>query len=359
MKFSPCGLATGIGSLPHTDPAAAVSIVKEFFPVIPHWPQLPKSSAKEFYYTQFLQVLLDLELLKVEKGTRACFLDEEPDWPERLAGFYDLYLRATEGDESALRRFAFSPGAAEGFYHFCRELQRSGLETARYLKGQVVGLLTAAFQITDQKGVPSYYNPMLRDVILKQLSLQALWQVRTLSSFGLPVMIFMDDPVIDSYGRYDRIGVDRGDVQDALAEFASCVRSAGGIAGVHSCSDLDWSLLLEADIDVISFDAYQFADSFLLFPEHLEKFLERGGVVAWGIVPTVGKAISGEDAASLRGRMRRLLQDLVDKGVTARLLYTQSLITPACGAGTLTEPQAERIYSLTAELSNEWKAIID
>lgn len=357
MKFSPCGLATGIGSLPHTDPAAAISIIKECLPVIPHWPQLPRSTEREFYYTQFLQVLLDLGLLRVEKGTRACFPDEDPDWLERLASFYELYLQAAEGDSSALRRFAFPPGAAEGFYHFFDELHRSGLGRARYLKGQVVGLLTAGFQITDQKGVPSYYNQQLRDVILKQLSLQAAWQVQTLGEFGLPVIIFLDDPVIDSCGRYDRIGVDKGKVQAELAEFAAYVRNSGGLAGVHSCSDLDWSLLLEADIDVVSFDAYQFAASFLLFPELVQGFLEKGGVIAWGIVPTDGKALSAEGVKSLLERMRRLLRELVGKGVDPRLLYSQSLVTPACGAGTLTETQAERIYHLTAGLARDWESI--
>ena len=73
MKFSPCGLATGIGSLPHIDPRVAVDLVKKYLPVVPHWPQLPRSTDREFYHTQFLQVLQDLGLLRVEKGKRTCF----------------------------------------------------------------------------------------------------------------------------------------------------------------------------------------------------------------------------------------------------------------------------------------------
>lgn len=112
-------------------------------------------------------------------------------------------------------------------------------------------------------------------MLFSSSSLQALWQVRTLSSFGLPVMIFMDDPVIDSYGRYDRIGVDRGMCRMYWRN-SHPAYAAPGSCGVHSCSDLDWSLLLEADVDVISFDTYQFADSFLLFPDLIRGFMERG-----------------------------------------------------------------------------------
>jgi hypothetical protein len=254
MHFHPCGCATGIGSLPHLDPAIAVSLVEEYLPIIPHWPQLPRLSVKEHFCTQFLQVLNDLGLLRVENGTKAYFLDEEDGWPERLASFYELYIRAAEGDEEVLKKFSFPPGSAEGFYYFYGELKKKGTHRAKYLKGQVVGLLSVGFQVTNQSGVPAYYDAQLRDVLLKQLSLQAAWQVKALEEFGLPVIILMDDPVIDSCGRYDRITVDKYEVTAELAEFATFVGRFGGLVGVHSCADIDWSILFDADLDIISFD---------------------------------------------------------------------------------------------------------
>lgn len=357
MKLHPEGLATGIGSLPHKDPSVAVSIVKEYLPYIPHWPQLPRSTEKEFYLTQFLKFLQDLGILRVTKGTKASFASDEPGWPENLARFYEVYLRSAEGDEQSLANLAFPPGAATGFETFLKILKERGTGEARFLKGQVVGLLTAGFQITDPQGRPAYYDPQLRDVLLKQLSLQAAWQVRTLGKFGLPVLIFMDDPVIDSCGRYDRIVVSKEEVMAELGEFANFVRSQGGGAGVHSCADLDWSILLEADIDVISFDAYQFAGSFALFPGLLQDFLAKGGVIAWGLVPTSGEALAAEGIDSLEVRTKDMLRTLVKKGIDPQLLKSQSLITPACGAGTLTEPEAVRIYQLTAALAAKWEEI--
>lgn len=355
MHFHPCGCATGIGSLPHIDPAIAVSLVKEYLPIIPHWPQLPRLSVKEHFCTQSLQVLNDLGLLRVENGTKAYFLDEEDGWPERLASFYELFIRVAEGDEEVLKKFSFPPDSAEGFYYIYGELKKKGTYKAKYLKGQVAGLLSVGFQITDQSGVPAYYDVQLRDVLLKQLSLQAAWQVKTLEKLGLPVIIFMDDPVIDSCGRYDRITVDKYEVKAELAEFASFVGGFGGLVGVHSCADIDWPILFDADLDIISFDAYQFATNFALYPEHIQKYLENDGVIAWGIVPTDGDALAKEDLETLKRRFNRLLKQLVEKGVNPRLLYENSMITPACGAGTLTEDQAKRIYQLTAELAKDWR----
>jgi hypothetical protein len=355
MHFHPCGCATGIGSLPHLDPAIAVSLVEEYLPIIPHWPQLPRLSVKEHFCTQFLKVLNDLGLLRVENGTKAYFLDEEDGWPERLASFYELYIRAAEGDEEVLKKFSFPPGSAEGFYYFYGELKKKGTHRAKYLKGQVVGLLSVGFQVTNQSGVPAYYDAQLRDVLLKQLSLQAAWQVKALEEFGLPVIILMDDPVIDSCGRYDRITVDKYEVTAELAEFATFVGRFGGLVGVHSCADIDWSILFDADLDIISFDTYQFATNFALYPKHIQKHLENGGVIAWGLVPTDGEALAKEDLETLKSKFNGLLKQLAEKGVDPRLLYENSMITPACGTGTLNEDQAERIYQLTAQLAKAWR----
>jgi hypothetical protein len=360
MHFHPCGCATGIGSLPHLDPAIAVSLVKKYLPLIPHWPQLPQRSVKEYFCTQFLQTLSDLGLLQVERGRKAYFLDEEADWPERLASFYELYIRAADGDREALNNFSFSPGSAEGFYYLYGELKEKGIKGSKYrpeyLKGQVVGLLSVGFQVTDRRGVPAYYNAQLRDVLLKQLSLQAAWQVKTLEELGLPVIIFMDDPVIDSCGRFDRITVNKDEVKAELAEFASFVRRFGGLAGVHTCADIDWSILFDADLDVISFDAYQFATNFILYHRSIQKYLKNGGVVAWGIVPTDVEALAKEDLDTLKNKFYGFIKQLAGKGVDPRLLFENAMITPACGTGTLNEDQANRIYQLTADLARDWKS---
>jgi hypothetical protein len=54
------GAITGIGSLPHTDPTAAVQLVAELCPEIPFWPQLPQRSRGELMVEQALTPFTDL-----------------------------------------------------------------------------------------------------------------------------------------------------------------------------------------------------------------------------------------------------------------------------------------------------------
>jgi hypothetical protein len=357
LPIRPGGLPTGIGSLPYLDKDTAVALVKKYFPAVPHWPQLPRANKREYFTYQNLNLLAELGLLQIERYDRAFFASDDAAWPERLAAFYEIYLQAGAGNVEALARFAFPPGAADGWYRFYGDLEEQGTGPARFLKGQIAGLLTVGFQITDPRGRPAYYDSQLRDLLLKQLSIQASWQAWSLGKFGLPVMIFMDDPVIYSCGMSDRICVTRSEIISELNEFAAAVRSFGAVAGLHSCADLDWSLLLETDLNIISFDTYQYAASFALFPQLIQSFLERSGVVAWGLIPTGAEALAGENLASLQGRAKRLWSELERKKIDLRLVQSQSLVTPSCGTGTLTEQEAARAYELTSALAAEWDSL--
>ena len=59
IVFQPDGAATGIGSLPYTNPLVALNLIREHLPDIPHWPQLPQRGIREHFCHQFLQPLVD------------------------------------------------------------------------------------------------------------------------------------------------------------------------------------------------------------------------------------------------------------------------------------------------------------
>ncbi|HUV88713.1 MAG TPA: hypothetical protein VMY80_03595 [Anaerolineae bacterium] len=347
--FEPCCLATAIGSLPHTDVARGTALMFESVPEIPTWVQFPRRVFHENMMVQFTERLPGL----VEEGDRVYFDTGASAFTEQLTDFYTRYLAASEGgDLAALDTFGLSLQYAAGFAEFVARLPEQPAPPVM-LKGQVTGPFTLGTNLPDQDRRCSYYDDQLRDVIVKTVALKAVWQIARLGTFGAPVMIFLDEPALLGFGSQTFITVSREDVVGDLKEVAAAIHAHGALAGVHCEANTDWSLLMEADLDVLDFDAYDHLQAITLYPAELRAFLERGGSLGWGIVPTLSReAAAIESVASLLGRLEEGLERLVRKGFERDLLLRRALLTPSCGAGgVLTEPLAERVLGLLHELS--------
>ena len=174
INILPAGIATGLGSTPFTEVAPAMAMIKQYLPLVPHWPQLPRRGVPEGLIFQAFRCLVETGLVQVT-GDQAAFDTAAPDWPERLTEFYTICLEAEQGSPEALARFSFSSDSAAGFTAFMAELQ-SGPAAALMVKGQVVGPLTMGFRLKDGDGNLAFYDEQLRDLVNRTLALHAAWQ---------------------------------------------------------------------------------------------------------------------------------------------------------------------------------------
>ena len=147
------------------------------------------------------------------------------------------------------------------------------------------------------------------------------------------------------------MNVGREEVLEALKRAMEGVR---GIKGIHVCANTDWPLVLEAGFDIVNFDAYGYRENFLLWAEQIRAFLERGGIVAWGIVPTDAEALKGATTEELLGALLKGVEELRAAGLAEGLL-SRFLITPSCGTGSLGESEAEKVYGLLQQVSETLK----
>ncbi|MBC7227562.1 MAG: methionine synthase [Thermoflexales bacterium] len=329
-----------IGSTPHTDPVEAVRTVLEHFPEIPAWPQLPQRSFLEHIHVQFSEGFPGVVVDAVE---RKVFVDSTRDLTEGLERLYQAYL-AGDVDFAAI-----SETYAAGFAPFLREVATRP-HPPLAVKGQVIGPVCWGMTVTDRRGRPILYDEALADALVKHLAMKAAWQERELRKVCPNVIIFVDDPYVAAMGSaYFALG--RTQVRAFLEEVLGAIQ---GVKGVHCCANADWSLFLETSVDILSLDAYGYAESLALYPEEVYAFLERGGMIAWGIVPTSKEAFR-ETMESLVERLHGAMDLLVRKGVPLEKILAASLVTPACGTGTLSLELAERIFRLTAEVSAEMR----
>jgi methionine synthase II (cobalamin-independent) len=114
--------------------------------------------------------------------------------------------------------------------------------------------------------------------------------------------------------------------------------------------------VLDLAIDILSFDAYNYASSLSTHVDKVKSFLARGGTIAWGIVPNDQDTLAGESSASLRDRLEEAMAPFSRNGVAFKQIIAQGLITPSCGLDALAVEAANRALELTAKLSSELRA---
>ncbi|KLU65000.1 hypothetical protein DEAC_c29670 [Desulfosporosinus acididurans] len=349
IQFKPNFLISGVGSVPHTRGEEALELIWSSIPRAPHWPQLPGLGAESSFVAQYLNALLETGVIEDVNAPK--FQIEAKDWTERMTAFFELYLKALDGDEEALQKFGFSDAGGEGFELFCRDLELNGTRNAVLLKGQLSGSLTLGMQITDNQRKASYYNETLRDMLVKNLAMHAEWQTKRLQSFGLPVLMTIDDPGLYAFGASTHVTLDRTQLIEELNIIAGGIVRQRGIPGVHVCAGMDWTLIFDSAIKVLNFDAYSYMPSMMVLGEPLNEFLQRGGILSWGIVPTNNNAWE-ESGDTIRRRLEDNIRELVKRGVDESLLRQQSMLTPSCGTGTLSKELAEHIYKLLVDIGS-------
>jgi hypothetical protein len=314
---------------------------------IPVWPQLSAYRGEQM----MIQFIAGLPGLESHDG-RSLFLTKRPGFEGELLAFYEEYLAVTAGDLALHEsRFRLNDENGETLFAFLERLQK-GRRSLKAVKGQIVGPFTLLSGLKDEDDRLALYDPRLRDVVVKTLALKAQWQAGILGRFGAPALVFIDEPVLSGFGSSAFISVSANDIRAMLEEVVHHIHEAGGLAGVHVCGNTDWSILFGTSVDVINFDAYTYFERFALYREGLFSFLRRGGVVAWGIVPTTdGDAAGQETADSLARKWLEQAGTLTGPGLSLESLLQHSLITPSCGCGSLGEGAAERVVRLTRQVS--------
>jgi hypothetical protein len=103
----------------------------------------------------------------------------------------------------------------------------------------------------------------------------------------------------------------------------------------------------------IIFDAYAYFDNITLYRPSFINFINRGGVLAWGIVPTLDPdAVDLESTDRLLVKWEDQLAALKNFGLMEKTLLRQTLVASACGAGALTLERARKVLAMTRGVSD-------
>lgn len=310
------GAVTGIGSLPHADTTAAIEFVFASAPDLPYIPQLRAVEPSDSMVVQGLLGVRGVEFvvghgLVVDPIVLHPLAKVVPNLDHRAYHAFHAFLDAVPGHTGPIK-WQFAGPLTLGMV-----LMRHGVpaRTAFDVAVRAVRVTTRAIYRLIRDACPE----ALQVVVLDEPSASAVLCP------GFPVP---PDAAIDL-------------VSGALAGLELSAK-----VGVHCCAEADSSALLAAGPSVLSLPIHD-----RIFPgvAMLSRFLDYGGVVAWGVVPTDRPVSFGADRywRDLAGHWARL----VEYGFDPEVLRRQSLVTPACGLDSHTVEQAEHVFSLCREIS--------
>ncbi|WAC04006.1 MAG: hypothetical protein OS112_05890 [Methanoregula sp.] len=337
MISPPQSRATGVGALPHTDPKQACADVLSIFPEFPYVPTLPERGQKETI------VYTDSEQLpgRMIRENRLIY-DSTAGTLESTEKIYSDYLE-TNFEPYGLH-YEFGSGFTEMMDH--------DLSSFPILKCQVTGPVTFGMQVVDTGKRPIYYDAQLADMVAKLLALRSRWcEVEMQKKTGVKeTLVVLNEPYLASLGS-SVVPIDPETVRSGWQDIASLVQ--GGL-GIHCCSNTDWEFVIDLKPSVISIDAFATAKEFLLFGDTIAGYMERGGVIAWGIVPADFRLFSNETVDSLYARYLTIRAELCTR-IPVSLFDRQSIVTPSCGIRFADRSGALAIMQAAGEISSRIK----
>lgn len=344
--FKPCCLPLLIGSVPLDNHREATELIFEHTPQVPIWPQLPVNK-QEGMIPQFLAGFPGV----AEEDGKTYIDSEGEDFDTQFLSFFEEYLMVVEGGTPLENsRFALTPEIARGFFELL-DIGMQNKDTLLGLKGQVTGPITFCTGVVDKEGRAIFYNEQLRDAAVKMLTLKGQYQARKMADIAQPAIVFFDEPGLSGFGSSAFITITVEEITDCLSEVFSGVKAENGLTGVHVCANTEWSLLFDAGVDIVSYDAYSYFDRLILYPDHLKEFFARGGILATGIVPTNAEDIDAAETEQLVDQWFEQTAQLVEIGIPERTVYEQTFITPSCGTGTVSVAQMKKVMELTRDVS--------
>jgi methionine synthase II (cobalamin-independent) len=332
--FVAAGAVTGIGSLPLTSSTSAVRSVAQFSPEVPFWPQLPQRSERESIVGQGLGIVEGL----IERRLDGYGYQVKEGQLDRL-------LETLHGSDGEL-----SPRNAAGFGAFEQACSAGFFPSALAVKGQIEGPITLAAYLFHGSR-PFLSDSGLFAAVAFHVSQIVGWQIDRLKSAGLPVLLFVDEPAL-CLNLPTANGVSEEQRLEVVAGLLEGIRLRGAYAGLHCCAARPFERMCRVEPDIISFDAHEGLDWFFRDWRALD-FVQQGGTVAYGIVPTRA-GVNSLDAATLFIRWLKAASLAGDPQKFAE----RAMVTATCGLGLLDIQSAAESFEVAHSVSKLIRSLV-
>jgi len=326
--------ATIMAAVPYRDMDRTARIILSHFPEAPCLPVMTRGIRWS---------LEGIPCVVIDRQKKSIYLDASPEREEELLEFYDRY------EQDDLDYFATTRQTAPFFHDMIEAIRTARPPEIKWLVFHSAGPVLLGDIIKQPDGRPAMHHETLRDMLIKACSMKARWLERKIKTEvpGVEVVADLPETTLINFTSSGGTG-SRESIVEAIDQGFSGLNCT---TMIHCCANIDWSLLTETTVDVINFDAYAHSENASLYARQFKAFLDRGGMIAWGIVPVQEELLRRESVSSLVERLERGIEMFVRQGIDEETLAASSWIIPSCETVLLTEDDSDRVFGMTREIS--------
>ncbi|MCK5681714.1 hypothetical protein KAI46_12975 [bacterium] len=300
-------MTTAMAVMPHTDVDDALKTALSLD--IPFWPQLPNYNYYEDMYVQaaehFPGIILDIKERTLRFSSDKFFAELD----ETLSHYEEPeYFDVSEQYSAVYHRFL-----------------GLDLKERPAIRGQLEGPVSFGFFVKDENDRPILFDDNVRPFLYEFMAKRVNVQLKRLKERNANAFMFIDEPglqfIFNAMSGYNDVLA-----KEELEYFFTMIERPRGI---HLCGNPDWDFLLGFDMDIVSIDLYTNAMVLPLYKKSIINFIERGGTIVWGVVPTNIEPFMKENQETLIKLLETTWQGLYDAGLDRELLLSRSLLSPA------------------------------
>ena len=171
-----------------------------------------------------------------------------------------------------------------------------------------------------------------RKYIIQAISIKALWYINKIKSISpeTKLIILFEEHQLYKYGTLKRNNeeITKDIITSLFTKIFQRIQKSGGLIGVQSFEKCNWQLVLDSNVDLISFDAYKNPSSLNIVSDRLGTFLAKGGYINWGIVPANNEnSIRSLNVDTAYKLFTKTIEDLSAEGVSLDLLLRNSTVS--------------------------------
>jgi hypothetical protein len=217
--------------------------------------------------------------------------------------------------------FRMSPQFSATYHQFL------SYDLSRYasIRGQLEGPVSFGLNVLDENKKPMIFNDEVRSILFDFMARKANCQLHELKKSNPRAFLFIDEPGMQTIFS----GLSGYTAQMASVDLEGFFTQIEHPRGIHLCGNPDWDFLLNLDLDILSFNAYNCGEIFVKYRDSIKRFLNKGGMLGWGAVPANHDEWIKESMEGLSRHIETLWRELEQSGFDLRQMLAQSILMPA------------------------------